>query len=110
MVQKRLLAMPFETQFSRDIHFQKHGHKFGAVNAIQYENMADNFMFGAMTMSMAECIRANAIDRLRYNYMNRHLGVASVAPVFVRTFYPVPQHTVAHHGGAASFFTYECGR
>jgi hypothetical protein len=93
--------MPFSSVNERDIHFAKHGQKVGAADAAQYENMADAFMFGAMTLSMAECVRTDT-DRVRLNYLNRHFGVAQVAPEFVKTFYPVAQHTVAHHGGAAA--------
>jgi hypothetical protein len=102
--------MPFVDQIQRDLHFQKHGQKVGAENAAQYEALADSFMFGEMKLTMVECTRPNKIDRLRYNYSNRHFGVASVQPEHVKTFYPVPAHTVAHHGGAVLYFTYECGR
>jgi hypothetical protein len=110
MIEIHAQAMPFANQNERDIHFQKHGHKFGAADAAEYESMADTFMFGAMTISMAECTRPNAIDRLRFNYANRHFGAASIAPEFVKTFYPVSLHTIAHHGGPVSYFAYECAR
>ena len=99
--------MPFATPFERDIHFTKHGRKFGAVNAVQYEDMADAFMFGAMTLSMREGIRPNLIDRIRFNLANRHFGVACRAPEFVKTFYPVPIHTLQHYGGGAAYFSFE---
>jgi hypothetical protein len=111
MIEIHIQTMPFANQDERDIHFRKHGHKFGAADPAEYETMTDSFMYGAMTMSMAECTRPNMIDRQRYNYMNRHFGVASrLEPVFVKTFYPISLHTVAHHGGPVSFFAYECGR
>ena len=102
--------MPFANAEERDLHFKKHGHKFNAPNAIAYEQMADAFMFGPRTLTTREDFRANLIDRLRYNFANRHFGVASIAPEFVRTFYPVPLHTVNHHGGSAAYFAYECAR
>ena|ERR1700691_97410 len=102
--------MPFINEFERDIHFSKHGHKFGATDAIEYEKMADAFMFGGVTISMRECIRPNQVDRLRFNLANRHFGAANVAPAFLKTFYPIPLHTLARHGGAGNYFAYECSR
>jgi hypothetical protein len=102
--------MPFATQFERDIHFRKHGHKFGTASPDEYENMADAFMFCPMRLSMRECARANTVDRLRFNIVNRHFGAANIAPEFLKTFYPVPLHTVAKHGGSINYFAYECGR
>jgi len=103
--------MPFATEYEREIHFSKHGHNFGAANAIDYENMADAFMFRPMTIGMRECIQPAGINRLRYGIVNRHLGVALVAPPeFVKTFYQVPVHTIAHHGGHAPFFGHQCAR
>jgi hypothetical protein len=103
-------AVPFANELERDLHFTKHGHKFGVSDAVQYERMADDFMFGTMRISMTECVRPNMIDRLRYNYSNRHFGVAGVTPPYVKTFYPVPFHTIAHYQVAANFFAHECGR
>lgn len=103
--------MPFANEYERDIHFSKHGRKFGTANAADYESMADAFMFGAMTLTMRECIQANTVNRLRFNSFNRHFGVANVAaPEFLKTFYPVPLHTIAHHHGPANYFAYQCGR
>jgi hypothetical protein len=103
-------TMPFANPYERDIHFQKHGHKFNAADATDYENMADAFMYGAMTIIMRECMQPNMINRLRYNLANRYFGVACLAPVFVKTFFPVPLHTVTHHGGGTGFFAHQCGR
>lgn len=103
-------AVPFASELERDLHFTKHGHKFGVSDAVQYEMMADDFMFGAMRISMTECVRPNMIDRLRYNYSNRHFGVAAVAPPYLKTFYPVPFHTIARYRVAANFFAHECSR
>lgn len=102
--------MPFANQIERDIHFQKHGHKFGIATAADYEQLADAFLFGAMNASTGECIRPNAIDRLRFNNANRHFGVACMAPICVRSFYPVELMKINRHGGSAGFFSYECAR
>lgn len=92
------------------LHFRKHGHKFGLATAADYEAMADAFMFGAMNANTHECTRPNGADRLRHDYIVRHFGVACVAPVFIRTFYPISQAKHIRHGGAAAFFAYECAR
>jgi len=102
--------MPFRNQLERDLHFAKHGHNFQAADAVEYKRMADAFMFGPMTIAMSECARANATDRLRYNIANRNFGVANVVPAFLKTFYLVPMHTLARHGGSQNYFAYECGR
>lgn len=102
--------MPFLSQFQRDIHFQKHGREFNAADAVEYERMADEFMFGAMTLVMRECVRANGNERLRFSVAHHHFGAANLAPEFIKTFYRVPMHTVNRHGGSASYFNYECGR
>lgn len=92
------------------IHFAKHGHKFGAASQSEYERMADEFLFGLMDRDTSECLRPSGADRLRFRTTNRHFGVACTRPIFVRTFYPVEAGLIANHGGAARYFTYECGR
>ena len=102
--------MPFSSRFERDLHFTKHGHKFGATDAEEYERMADAFMFGAMDVDAQECIRPSNIDRVRFGFGTHYEGVACIVPVFVRTFYPVQLTIIARHGGEAGYFSYECGR
>jgi hypothetical protein len=102
--------MPFANEFERDIHFSKHGHKVGATSAVEYERMADEFMFSTMTLSTRECVRPNGAHRLRFNLANRYFGAANITPEFVKTFYPIAVHTLARHGGGAAYFGYECGR
>jgi len=101
--------MPFASPYKRDIHFSRHGAKFGAATAEQYEQMADEFLFGMMDHDTREGFRIN--DRLRFKDSNRHFGVAAIAaPEHIRTFYPVPAIKITNRGGCAAFFTYECGR
>jgi hypothetical protein len=102
--------MPFASTMGRDIHFQKHGHKFGLKNAAEYERMAEEFMFGNRDADTRECIRQHYSHRLRFKDSNRHFGVAQVAPGFIMTFYPVSATKVANRGGSAGFFSYECLR
>jgi pyocin large subunit-like protein len=94
----------------RDIHFQRHGHEFGAVDAGDYERMADAFLFGPMEQSTRECHRPNRGSRLRFDTWNRRFGSASVAPVFLKTFYRVQQATINYHGSEMQYFGWECGR
>lgn len=102
--------MPFASKLLRDLHFIKHGHQFGAADAVEYERMADAFMSGEMSRDTKECRRPNLGDRLRFNYWNRHLGSASVAPEFIRTFYVVAIRIVNNHGSESRYFGWECGR
>ena len=102
--------VPFDTQMKRDIHFQKHGHEFGAVDAADYERMADDFMFGLMNAYTRECQRPNHGSRLRFNTWNRRFGSASVAPAHLKTFYRVNWGTINYHGGELQYFAWECGR
>jgi hypothetical protein len=102
--------MPFASLMGRDIHFQKHGQKFGLNDAAEYERMAEEFIFGDRDADTRECIRQHYPHRLRFKDSNRHFGVAQVAPAFIMTFYPVSAAKVANRGGSARFFSYECSR
>ena len=102
--------MPFANPMELALHFQKHGYKFGAATAADYQAMADAFMFGAMNQDTHECVRPSGTDRLRHNFVSRHFGCACINPAFVRTFYPISAAKHTRHGSAANFFAYECGR
>lgn len=102
--------MPFSTDFERNLHFTKHGHKFGAADASEYERMADEFMYGPLDIDTHECIRPSGIDRVRFGFGTHYEGVARRFPEFVRTFYPVKATIITRHGGEAEYFAYECSR
>jgi len=102
--------MPFRDALERDIHFAKRGHEFGAADAVTYERMADAFMFDPIAADVGECTRRNAVDRLRFGYISHHLGVACIAPTFIRTFYVVDAINIARHGGTRGYFQWQCGR
>ncbi len=102
--------MPFANADERAIHFQRHGHEFGAGNELQYETMADAFMGAPMTLTMRECVRPNGTHRVRLNVANKHFGVAVVVAGIILTFYIVPLHKLIRRGGIANFFVYECAR
>jgi hypothetical protein len=55
--------MPFADANQRAIYFLKHGREFGAADELQYEQMADGFLGGPMTIAMRECVRPNGTDR-----------------------------------------------
>jgi hypothetical protein len=92
------------------MHFQKHGHEFGAADEIHYEQMADASMFGVMNASTHECVRPNGRDRLRFDDANRHFGAACIQPVVLKTFYRVSFLKVMGRGGVMGFFAQECAR
>jgi hypothetical protein len=102
--------MPFVNQWERDIHFAKHGHEFGAANADEYERMADVFMSGALEPDAQQCFRPTRVDRLRFGFITRRLGVACTKPVYIRTFHVVMITFVTTHGGSKGYFRWQCGR
>ncbi len=103
--------MPFANADLRAIHFARHGHEFGAANEVQYEQMAEGFLAGSMTLVMRECFRPNGTHRLRVNIANNHFGVAVVACGIIKTYYIVPSHQIIRRTGTISrFFSYECTR
>lgn len=102
--------MPFLNQWERDIHFAKHGHEFGAADAADYERMADVFMSGDLEPDAQQCTRPGGVDRLRFGFVTRRLGVACTRPVYIRTFYVVTVISVATHGGSKGYFQWQCGR
>jgi hypothetical protein len=104
--------MPFANQLERDLHFTKHGHKFGAVDALEYERMAETFLFGQLGDDARDCFRTNGQDRVRFGFVTRLEGVAQAPPAieYIRTFFPVRMTMIARRGGEAGYFAYECAR
>jgi hypothetical protein len=102
--------MPFANDEERDLHYKRHGHEFGAANALQYEGMADAFLSGPLTITMRECIRPNGTDRVRINIANKHFGVGVVHSQIVQTFFIVPLHKVIRRGNIVEFYNFECQR
>lgn len=106
--------MPFANNFERDLHFAKHGHKFGAASADEYERMADHFMYGPLDQDTRECTRPvgpkGKQDKLRFGFVTHYQAVACIMPAFVRTFHPVELRFIAKRGGEAGYFAYQCGR
>jgi len=102
--------MPFPDALERDIHFAKHGHEFGAVDAMHYERMADTFMFGPMAIEVNECIRPLGGDRLRFGFITYRFGAVCAAPEFIRTFHIVGLRAILSHRDPAGYFAWQCGR
>jgi hypothetical protein len=103
-------VVPFSTVYKRDSHFQRHGHQFGAANAIEYEQMADSFMFGVMNGTTQERLRPNGRMKNRMDFATIHFGSAEVARPIVATFYIPHPDTIARHGGAIQLFADYCAR
>lgn len=102
--------MPFLDQLERDTHFVKHGLEFGAIDAEDYERMADVFMFSVLEADAQQCLRAGGIDRLRFGFNTRRLGVACTNPVFIRTFHVVTMIAIASQRDSNGYFRWQCGR
>jgi hypothetical protein len=103
--------MPFCNSLERDTHFERHGAEVGAIDAEDYERMADNFVLGPREADAMDCTRQDG-DRVRFGFATHLFGVARTAPVpeCIRTFYPVKSSRVNSRGGAAAYFRYECDR
>jgi uncharacterized radical SAM superfamily protein len=104
--------VPFCNEWERNTHFAKHGYKFAAVDPLEYERIADAFMFEALDVGVGQCIRPTGAERLRFDFEVRYFGVARIVPEpeCLITFYPVQRGTIDYHGGAARFFRHECAR
>jgi hypothetical protein len=103
-------TVPFLNPVLRQIHFQKHGHKFGASDEFHYERMADAFMNAPMQLGMHEGTvkRQNGVvDRLRLQEVTLYYGVIYNVSV-VRSFYPRHPREITSHGGAAGFIVAKC--
>jgi hypothetical protein len=102
--------VPFASTLHRDTHFAKHGHKFGAADPLEYERMADQFMFGAMDSDTKECMRPRSTDRFRFGFVIHLAGVVALRTNFLRTFFPVEPRVIARHRDEAGYFAFECAR
>lgn len=102
--------MPFATPLHRDTHFVKHGHKFGAADALEYERMADSFLFGPSDADTKDCTRPSGRDRFRFGFVTHYAGIAALVTNHVRSFYPVEDRVIARHGNENGYFAFECGR
>src|SRR5271170_6265318 len=102
--------MPFGNAMERELHFWKHGEEFGAVDSLEYERLADTFMYGPLGVEPHECFRPSGLDRVRFDYGTHFEGVACTRPEAIRTFYTVGLGLIRRHGGEAGYFAHECNR
>ena len=102
--------MPFANDMERELHFWKHGEEFGATDSLEYERLADAFMYGPLGVDTHQCFRPGGIDRVRFDYGTHFEGVACTRPEAVRTFYTVGLGLIRRHGGEAGYFVHECNR
>lgn len=102
--------MPFRTVYDRDTHFKRHGAEFGAATEVEYEAMADRFMFGPMNADTRDCTRASRDSYLRMDLARTDFGVTCVNRVFLRTFYRPTAAKIRNRGGAEAFLASECAR
>jgi hypothetical protein len=101
-------TVPFPNATQRQLHFVKHGHKFGAVDEFEYERMADTFMTMVMHPNIFECYRSvGTFDRIRLDGLTRFFGVAYNGTV-LRTFHPRSAASIAAKGGPQGFVAFKC--
>jgi pyocin large subunit-like protein len=73
----------------RNRHFNEHGADFGASNAREYEDAADRFLGGTLSVGMHECTRKQG-DKIRFDPRSQEFGVIDSGGI-IRTYYkPIP--------------------
>src|SRR5260370_23081055 len=94
--------VPYCNAWELATHFAKHGQKFAAYDASEYERIADAFMDGPLNGDAQECNRPYG-DRLRFGFVTHYLGVTRriPAPECIRTFYPGNLTTIVRRNGEA---------
>jgi hypothetical protein len=99
--------VPFSNINQREKHFAKHGHKVGAASPIDYEDLADAFMFGPRDMFTFECERKD-LDAVRLHFVDYRFAVGDPQEMIVRTFHPKEHHIIDYHGGPLNCLKFEC--
>jgi hypothetical protein len=84
-----LITNGFESVEQLKLHFRKHGGDFGASNANEYEQMADEFLGGDKQEGVHECVRACGA-KLRYDPRNEAYGVLDAQSIIRTYFRPIP--------------------
>lgn len=101
-------TVPFRNARERQIHYAKHGHKFGAADEFDYERMADMFMSQPMHADLFECINPTGDhDRNRIEGTTRFFGVAYGSSL-VRTLHIKTASQIAAKGGPLGYVLYKC--
>jgi hypothetical protein len=108
MIEYSKPSMPFENAMKLSIHFAKHGHKFGAATAEEYEGMADEFMGRPLNADLQECVSPHGSqDRVRLEGTTPYYGVAYGFDI-LRTFHVKDRFGVARKGGPRAFVGTKC--
>src|SRR5216684_9386331 len=107
MIRQSSNNVPYCNAWELAIHFAKHGQKFAASDASEYERIAEVFMDGPLNGDAQECFRPEG-DRLRFGFVTHYFGVTRriPAPECIRTFYPVKPTTIARRGGEPGYFAF----
>jgi pyocin large subunit-like protein len=91
-----LITNGFESIVQLSRHFGEHGSDFGASNAEEYEQMADDFLGGTKPKDIHECYRNNG-SCIRYDPDSEAFGILDRGGI-IRTYYkPVPCASVPYH-------------
>jgi hypothetical protein len=102
--------MPFANDMERELHFWKHGEEFGAADSLEYERLADAFMYSPLGVDTHQCFRPGGLDRVRFDYGTHLEGIACTRPEALRTFYIVSLRLIGRYHGEAGYFAHECNR
>jgi pyocin large subunit-like protein len=97
--------VPFIHRHDLERHFARHGEEFGALTALAYERLADNFMIKSLSGRIRECYRGNG-DRVRFDPKTDTFGVMA-ASGYLATFMVVK--SLAHSRQTATqYFESNC--
>lgn len=81
-----LITKGFKTAQQRIQHYGSHGHKVGAANDSQYEQMADRFIGASLPKYVLQSKRPRENDLIRYNPKTNEFGVMDQYG-FIRTYF-----------------------
>lgn len=95
--------LPFQDEYGRKSHFDKHKNEFNFASDVEYEAAADAFVNGVAVPPVREGVRPNG-ERVRFNRRSREFAV--VAPSgFIETF-----HCPSDKYISLGYFEWECWR
>ena len=101
-------GLVFRTSEQRRKHFRKHGAKFGAVSAIQYEEFASNFLTAALNSHSEDCARRQNNDYIRFDSGNNVIGIISFDG-FIKTYFK-PDPAVHGFSTNRDYYLCECNQ
>lgn len=106
------LTVPFASPFLLQIHFDRHGHEFGATSEEDYERKADEFMSRPPTADIydGQCVNhrpTGVYDRIRLHGTTRWFAVAYGVQT-IRTFHVTRRNKIIKAGGPRAFVDQQC--